>query len=329
MGHSILVLSAAEVSEALPMADAIEAMRRAFAALATGEATLPPRTVFPAPRNEGTALLMPAFLDAGRQMGVKLVALFPPNPERGLPLLHGLMVLLDGATGRPMALLEGSALTAIRTGAASGLATDLLARTDARKAAILGAGIQGATQLEAVCAVRPVEQARVFDPLGDRAQELANRMGERLGLEVSIAASATEALAGADVVCTATTSAVPVFDDADLPAGAHVNAIGAFTPQTREVPEATVLRARVVVDHRPAAMEEAGDLLIPLRQGRITEAHIQAELGEIVAGRAPGRGGDDEVTLFKSVGVAVQDVAAAWAAVEGAEATGLGQRVAL
>lgn len=326
---SLLILSAADVREALPMADAVEAMKLAFAQLSTGEAHLPLRTVIPTPCNDGTALLMPAFLSEGRQMGVKLLSLFPDNPERGLPLIHALMTLFDGETGRPLAVMEAGSLTALRTGAASGAATDLLARTDARSVAIFGAGAQGSTQLEAVCAVRPIQQAWVHDPVAARADAFAQNMQDRLGLEVGVAATPKQALADADIVCTATTSPTPVFEDGDLKPGVHINAVGAYTPTTREVPEETVVRAKVVVDQREASMEEAGDLLMPMGKRMIGPDHIHAELGEIAAGRKPPRQSPDEVTLFKSVGLAVQDVAAAWRILGAAERMGLGRRVPL
>lgn len=324
---SLLILSAADVRRALPMADAVEAMKLAFSQLSTGEADLPLRTVIATPRGNGSALLMPAFLSAGRQMGVKLLTLFPDNPGHGLPLIHALMTVFDGETGRPLAVMDGGSLTALRTGAASGAATDLMARPDARAVAILGAGTQGCAQLEAVCAVRNIKQAWVFDTVPERADALAHRMGEQLEVDVTVAATAKDALADADVVCTATTSPVPVFRDPDLKAGVHINAIGAYTPETREVPEETVVRARVIADQREASMAEAGDLLIPMEQGLIGPDHIRAELGEIAAGLKPGRETPDQVTLFKSVGLAVQDVAAAWEVLRGAERMRLGQRV--
>jgi len=340
MPHATLrCLSADEVRRALPMTEAVEAMKRALAALSAGEAAVPPRTHLalggPSPDADdaanpaGTALVMPAYAPADGRMGVKIVTLLKGNPGRGLPLLQGLMVLVDATTGAPIAVMDAASLTAVRTGAASGAATDLLARPDAQAAAVFGAGVQGRTQLEAVCAVRPIRQARVFDVHPEAARALADEMTGRLGIAVDPAASPAEALAGADVVCTATTASEPVFDDADLAAGVHLNAVGAYQPPAREVPAETVCRARVVVDQRAAALEEAGDLVVPIRDGLITADHIAAEVGEIVAGRAEGRQSAEQVTLFKSVGVAVEDVAAAAAALVGAERLGLGTVVRL
>jgi len=325
----MLILSHHDVRQALPMREAVEAMKRAFAQLSTGQAEVPLRVPVHVPRHNGLTLFMPAYLAADDQMAVKIVSVFNDNPARGLPLIHALVVVIDAGTGAPVAAMEGASLTALRTGAASGAATDLLARPDAAVAAVFGAGVQGRTQLEAVCAVRPIREAWVYDVDPQRAQAYAEEMGGRLGIPVHVAASPAEAVRRADVVCTATTSTAPVFDDADVRPGTHINAVGAYTPQMREVPTETVLRARVVIDHRTASLAEAGDLLIPLREGRMTEEHIWAELGEIVAGLKPGRLSPDEITLFKSVGVAVQDVAAAAAVLEAARRQNLGVEVPL
>jgi alanine dehydrogenase len=323
------ILSREDVRQALPMREAIEAMKGAFAQLSTGQADVPLRVALDVPRHNGVTLFMPAYLSADDQMAVKIVSVFNDNPAQGLPLIHALVVVVDATTGRPAAVMDGTALTALRTGAASGAATDLLARQDAHTAVVFGAGAQGRTQLEAVCAVRPIREAWVYDVAPQQAAAYADEMSQRLSLPVSIAETPAQAVRQADVICTATTASSPVFDDADVRPGTHINAVGAYTPQMQEVPPETVLRARVVIDHREASLAEAGDLLIPLQQGLITEAHIYAELGEIVAGHKPGRASPDEITLFKSVGVAVQDVAAAGAVLEAAQRLGLGTEVSL
>ena len=260
-----------------------------------------------------------------------MVSLFSGNPGRGLALIQAAVLALDPETGRPVALLEGAALTAIRTGAASGAATDLLARPQSRTVAILGAGVQARTQLEAVCTVRTIETVWVYDTAPDRVKAFVEDMAGQgpVPADVRAATSAREALASADVVCAATTAKDPVFADADLKAGVHVNAVGSYQPEVVEVPAATVVRALVVVDSREAALAETGDLIQPIRKGLITEDHVHAELGELVLGSRPARTSADQVTLFESVGVAVQDAVAAKAAVESAEQLGLGQRVEL
>lgn len=322
-------LSGEEVRQALPMPRAIEAMKSAFAQLSAGQADVPLRVPLPVERHDGVVLFMPAYLKTDDQMAIKIVSVFNDNPGRGLPLIHALVVVVDAATGVPAAVMDGTVLTALRTGAASGAATDLLARPEARTVAVFGAGAQGRTQLEAVCAVRPIVEAWVYDVQREQAATYASEMSRRLSLSVRVAQTPGEAAGQADVICTATTSSTPVFRDADIRPGTHINAVGAYTPQMQEIPVETVLRAKVVIDHRGASLAEAGDLLIPLREGRMSEEHIAAEIGEIVASLKLGRTTEDEITLFKSVGVAVQDVAAASAVLAAARRMGLGTEVAL
>jgi len=329
MACRLRFLSARDIVQALPMKEAVAAMKEAFRQLSTGEAVALPRTHIATTSPAGDALFMPAYVPAMGRMGLKVVTLFGGNAARGLPRLHALVVVLDAGTGVPLAVMDGTSLTAIRTGAASGAATDLLARPGASVAAIFGAGPQAQTQLEAMCAVRPIRLARVFDTSMQRAESFAHEMGGRLGIPVEAARTPAEALAGAEVVCTATTATEPVFADRDLAPGAHINAVGSYKPSVREIPGETVCRARVVVDHRPAALAEAGDLLIPIGQGLIAKDPDYAELGEIIAGLRPGRESADEVTLFKSVGVAVQDLAAADRALANAERLGLGTELDL
>jgi ornithine cyclodeaminase/alanine dehydrogenase-like protein (mu-crystallin family) len=322
--NNLRILSGRDVVDALPMKDAIEAMKIAFIHLSKGRAVAPQRIHLQTREPTGDALFMPSYLPGDRRMGVKVVTLLESNREIGLPLIQALMVLLDATTGKPLAVMDGAALTALRTGAASGAATDLMARPDASRAAVFGAGAQGRTQLEAVCAVRPIREAGVFDMDRALAESFAGEMAKRLDILVKAAASPAETLDGADVVCTATTSPKPVFSDGDLAGGVHINAVGSFKPQVREIPGETVKRSRVVVDHRPAAMEEAGDLIIPMEEGLISANHIYAELGQIAAKDKTGRDSDEEVTLFKSVGNAVQDCAAAQKAFANAERLNLG-----
>jgi ornithine cyclodeaminase/alanine dehydrogenase-like protein (mu-crystallin family) len=326
---NLRILSADDVRRALPMDQAVEAMKHAFAQLSGGRAEVPIRLPIDVKAHNGVTLFMPAYLADDDQMAIKIVSVYSDNPAQGLPLIHALVVVIDASTGIPRAAMDGTYLTALRTGAVSGAATDLLARPEIRTAAIFGAGAQGRTQLEAVCAVRPIEQAWVFDPDLERSLAYASEMGARLSLRVNVAASPAEAVQNADVVCTATTSAAPVFDDANLQPGVHINAVGAYTPHMQEIPVETVVRAKVVVDHLESSMAEAGDLIIPIQQGRFNQDRIYAELGEIAAGRKPGRETANEITLFKSVGVAVQDVAAAGRVLATADRLDLGVNVSL
>lgn len=325
------VLSADDVRAAVPMADAINAVEAAFVRLSTGQADVPLRVHLATPERQAISFVMPARL-AGSDpaLGLKVVSVFPQNKARGEPTIYALVALLDPATGRPLALLDGTYLTALRTGAASGVATRHLAREDARVLALFGAGAQALPQALAVCAVRPIERIWLVNRTRDHAQLLAARMrGAGMQQDLRIAPSVEQALAEADVICTATASPTPLFDDALLRPGTHINGVGSFRPDMAEIPPATVARARVVVDQRAAAWAEAGDLIQPRAAGLIDESHVAAELGEVAAGQVPGRRDPTEITFFKSVGNAVQDVAVAALAVERAAARGLGTPVAL
>ena len=324
----IRFLSQDDVRHALDMKQAIGLMRGAFIALSEGRATVPIRPTLPVPEHNGRALFMPVYLPDTGQIGLKIVAVHEDNPARGLPAIHALVMVIDATTGRPLAVMDGEYLTALRTGAGAGLATDLLARRDAEVAAIFGAGVQARTQLEAVCAVRPIRRAYVFNRTRQNAQVFAREMSAQLDLNVQVA-DEPETLRRADVVCTATTSLTPVFAHAHLKPGVHINGVGSYRPDMAEIPPETVRAAKVVVDHRPACLAEAGDLIQPIHQGLITENHVHAELGEIAAGHKAGRTSDDDVTFFKSVGNAVQDLAAASHIVAEAEARGFGTQVTL
>lgn len=327
----MLILSAAGVRQALPMPQAIAGMKEAFAALSTGQVAAPLRTRLDLPEQAGTLLLMPAYVAGREALTVKLVTIFPRQAAQGQPALYAAVLVFDAATGRPVALLEGSALTAIRTGAGGGAAADLLARPNARVLGLLGSGVQARAGLEAVCAVRPIEEVRVFSPQPAHAAALVQALAGQGSIPptIQVAASPAAAVHGADIVYCATTAISPTFDGRDLQPGALVIGVGSYTPQMQEVDAWTVQRARVVVDARASALAEAGDLIIPIQQGLITPAHIAAELGEIVAGLQPGRLDDDSLIFFKSVGVAVQDAVAAQLALANAQAGGLGTQVEL
>lgn len=313
------------------MADAIAAMKEAFRQLSAGEATTPLRSRIEVPEADGVVLFMPSLLHTSGELGVKIVAVYPDNIPRGLPTIHAIVMVFDPETGRPQAIIEGGSLTAIRTGAASGAATDLLARPDAGGVAIFGSGVQARTQLEAVCTVRQIERAWVFSLDGEGAQAFVEEMAGKgpVPQDLIIAKSPDQAIARADIICTATTSSTPVFEGRQLKPGTHINAIGAFTPEMQELDAETVRRAFVVVDSREATLAEAGDLIIPLERGEIPADWIRAELGEIVAGSRPGRTDPEQITLFKSVGVAVQDAAAAGTALANAQKMGLGRLISI
>jgi ornithine cyclodeaminase len=327
----MLILTAGDVRKALPMNEAIEAMKNAYAALSSGRALVPLRTRLPIPGSEALSLFMPAYVNATdkQALAVKVVSLFPANPARGLAYIQAAVLVFDPETGRPIALLEGSSLTAIRTGAAGGAAIDLLARPDSRVAAIFGAGAQGRTQLQAACTARKIETVFILDADPEKAKSFADEMRgrDRVTTDIRVAQNAGEAIEKADIICTATTSTKPVFEDRDLKAGTHISAIGAYTPEMQEVPAETLQRAKIFIDSRSAALEEAGDLIQPIRAGLFDESHICGELGEVVLGKIPGRQTPEEITYFKSVGIAVQDAMAAQVALNNARKMNIGKEV--
>jgi ornithine cyclodeaminase len=316
--------SSADVRRALPMTEAIEGMKAAYAQLSAGRIQAPLRANLSISTDDVT-LIMPYFApDDGGSLGLKLVSVFNSNTPRGLPLIHSVVLAVDPSTGAPLALIDGGSLTAIRTGAASGAATDVLARPEAATAAIFGAGVQARRQLEAVCAVRPIERVLVYSRSG--AEALAAEMAGQGSIpnRIMIVDSPAAAVRDADVICAATTSRTPVFDGRDLKPGAHVNGVGSFTPEMQEIDAETVRRARVVVDSVEAALAEAGDLIIPLNAGEIDLDHISTELGQVIKGEKPGRTSTEQITFFKSVGVAAQDAMAAQFILRNGPAMGLG-----
>ena len=325
----IRILSEEDIRRALPMKDAVEVMKEAFRELSAGRVKMPTRTHIDISAHAGTALFMPSYADFFGKICVKVVNVFNANLTRGLPSIQGVVCLLDGETGSPLAILNGTFLTALRTGAASGAATDLLARTEAETVAIIGAGVQGCMQFEAVCAVRSIRKVWVYDISEEAATQFAKKMSVAFDVEIVVAESSCDALKCADIVCTATVSSTPVFADAEIAPGVHINAIGSYKPEVQEIPEKTVIRSLLIVDHRESALQETGDLLIPLERGTMQETHIHAELGEIVAGEVVGRASEQDVTLFKSVGIAVQDLAAATRVLERAEIQGFGKMIQL
>ncbi len=325
----VRVLSARDLDEAVSARDAIEAMRSAFGQLSAGEARVPLRGHLESAL--GTTLLMPAYLPGSHALGAKVVSVFPRNVERDLPPVIGTVLLLDADSGAPCALLDGTRLTAVRTAGGSALATELLASPGADVLTVFGAGAQARAHIEVLSAVRPLREVRIVSRTGRSGERLAAALRESgtNGMVFRAFDDRDEALRGAGIVVTATTSTEPVFDGRRLEPGAHVNAVGSYRPDMQEVDAETVVPARVVVDQREAVWAEAGDLIIPRDRGLIDESHVDAELGEIVNGDAPpGREGR-EVTLFKSVGNAAQDIALASAALEAAEARDLGTLVEL
>lgn len=321
---TIRVLSSADVRAAINVEEAIESMADAFTQLAAGTATVPQRQQLVSAA--GTTLVMPAWLHRGEQLGTKLVSIFPGNHAAGLPAIHGIVIMLDGETGRPWGVLDGTELTALRTAAGSALAARHLAPTGASTLALFGAGPQARAHVEAFLAVRPIAEIRIVSRGGESARRLADEINRRFGARLTArdVRDPAEAVHGADLIVAATTSETPVFDGRELEAGVHVTGVGSFRPTMQEIDANVVCRARVVVDTREGALAEAGDLIRPLAAGLIGEDHIAAQLGDIVSGACPGGADGHELTFYKSVGNAAQDVAIAGSILDAADRQGLG-----
>lgn len=326
----MLLLNASEVKKLLPMKEAIEADKRAFLLHSAGATEVPVRSGFEMP-GRGTVLFMPAYVkgDIGRA-GIKIVSVFPGNRDKGLPVVPAQVLLTDPETGEVAALINGSEVTRIRTGAISGAATDILARKTSSVAALFGTGGQAPSQLEAILCVRPVKEVRVYDSLECRIVpfiEDNKALAEKYGAKLAPAKSPDAAIDGADIITTATTSKEPVFDGSRVAPGAHVNAVGSFTPEARELDEALLNRARVFVDNSEAVLAEAGDFLIPASSGAYDIKNIAGEIGDVLAGKLAGRGGEKEITVLKTVGYAVLDVVAAYQIYKNALERGVGTEI--
>jgi len=302
-----LFLSDDEIAEILTMREAIDAVEAAFGEYAKGSVTMPPRSTIMLDRYGGSVSLMPSYLEETDALATKIISIYPDNPSKGLPTTAAWIVVNDPETGVIEALLDGTYLTAVRTGAVTGVAARYLAPKDSRVAAIIGCGIQGRTQAWAVAETCELDTLRIHDLSSESMRRFSEEMGPKLGVEIVQARSGAEAVSGADVVVTATTSKDPVVRREWLGERVHLSAIGSFYPDYRELDTDIIKEAKVVVDSREAVMEEAGDILIPIGEGAITEDHIHAELGEVVLGRKEGRTEEDGLTVFKSVGLAIQD----------------------
>jgi ornithine cyclodeaminase len=305
------VISGHDLRQLLPYPDCVEAVASAMRAVSAGNVLMPLRQIMPLPSGSGALGMMPGYLGDPECFGIKLLSLFPGNPAVGLSSHLGLYVLCEARHGRPVALLEASVLTAVRTAAASVVATRALAREDSKTLAIIGTGEEAASHIEAFQSVRPFERVLIWGRNAAAANDLAARSRQLGVFVVDVVPSVQEALARADVVCTVTSSPDPLLFGADVRPGTHLCLVGASIAAWREVDDDCVAMSRFFVDFRGSAMAQAGELLHAIRAGRVTEAHVVAEIGEVLSGAATGRRSAAEVTLYKSLGVAAQDLAAA------------------
>ena len=307
----MLVISEAQVPSLLPMGECMTVMMQALETLARGGAILPLRPLMRVPQKSGILGMMPAYMETPDALGVKIITVFNGNHGTEYDSHQGVVLLFEAEHGSIIAVIDASSVTAIRTAAVSGVATRLLAREDAHDLCILGSGVQARTHLEAMLLARPVTRVRVWSRDADHARTFARAASARHGIGVEAIESPGDAVRGADIICTTTSAREPVLLGAWISAGAHINAVGSSTPTAREVDTAAMQRARLFVDRRESALSEAGDFLIARGEGVIGDEHIVAELGELILGGHAGRRSANEVTLFKSLGLAVEDVAAA------------------
>jgi len=326
----VILLSKSQVSSLLSMAESIEAVEGAFRELALGTATMPTRLSLSIPEKQGWLGVMPAYLAQAESLITKIVTVYQNNATRHeIPNVLAAVILNDVETGRIEAIMEGSQITAMRTGAVSGVATKYLARNYAYRMGIFGAGVQARRQLEAVRGVREIRSVSVYDTRKEMTQDFVAETTAQADVKVSVAKTPDELVRDSDIIVTATTSATPVFNGRKIGPGTHINAIGAFTPSTREVDSETVATSKIVVDSLDAALAEAGDIIIPLKEGVIQRENVWAELGEIVTGKKAGRTSQEEKTLFKSVGLGIQDAAVASVVFKKACSLGVGTRLDL
>jgi ornithine cyclodeaminase len=331
-GHEgLVVLDRNDVTRLLPMRECVDVMAAALATVARGNAILPLRPMIRLPDSPNIFALMPAYLGEPKAVGVKVLTVFPVNHGTPIDAHQGAVLLFEAEHGRLLAILDATTVTAIRTAAVSAVATRLLARDDAEDVAILGAGTQGTMHLEAMTIVRPIRRVHVWSRTTEHARSLVQLARERFDLQAEVASTPAHAVERASIVCTTTASPTPVLEGAWLRPGTHINAVGACIPTTRELDTDTVRRARLYVDRRESALAEPGDILMPLEEGAISTDHIIAEVGELLLERGAGLGrqSDDDVTLFKSLGLAVEDLAAAHHVYRKAAADGSGNWIVL
>ena len=320
----VLIINQAEVYELLPMAECMGVMAEVLSALARDEALNPLRQALQLPDQRGILGIMPGYVGNINSFGLKIVSIFHHNKGTEHDSHQGAVLLFDAEHGSLKAILDGSAITAIRTAAVSGVATRLLSRDDATELAVIGSGVQAHSHVSAMLEARPLQRVRVFSPDADHAASFVARIRESRGIDSVVAESVSEAVAGADIVCTTTSSSEPILLAPWLAPGTHINAVGSSVPFARELDSQAVLRSRLFVDRRESTVNEAGDFLNPKREGLIDDSHIRGEIGEILIGKVKGRQSENEITLFKSLGLAIEDVASAHVVYEKAVTRGLG-----
>jgi ornithine cyclodeaminase/alanine dehydrogenase-like protein (mu-crystallin family) len=301
----MVILNKKQINKMVAMNEAIEAMKTAFVQLSNGEAIIPARLATDIPGKNATSLVMPAYLSESPYYTVKIVSVNYSNPQKGLPLLHSSVQVFDASKGNHVATLDGESITAIRTAASSGLATDLMAKKDATICAIFGTGIQAASHIKAIMEVREIKKFIVFSRNDETAANFCNSHSKKVNCEIG----SQQTLKEAEIICTTTPSQFPLIEFENIKSGSHLNVIGSHQPTMREVSSDIVIKSKIIVDQMKACKKEAGDLIIPMEEGQWSFEQVHGELGQVVAGEIPARESENEITLFKSVGNAIQDLA--------------------
>lgn len=307
----MLVLSEKQVHSLIEIDELIDALSQAHIQYSTGKAVMPVRLVVPLPDIQGRITSMPGYLNEDQALGMKVVTYFHNNPQRNLPAILATILLFSAETGKMIAVMDGAYITAIRTACASALAIKALANPDTPILGILGAGVQARTHIQALTSIRKISQIKIYSPSATSATSLKREMENEVGVAIEIAKDTEEVVRGSDLLVTVTTAQEPIIKREWLKPGVHINAVGSHRPDSREIDGATLAQAKVVVDSREAIMAECGDILLALKEKSVGDNVIHAEIGEVLAGVKPGRRSADEITLYKSVGIAIQDVAAA------------------
>ena len=307
----MLVLSESQLQSLIDLDELIAALEQAHIQYSTGKAVMPVRLVVPLPQIQGRITSMPGYLHEDRALGMKVVTYFQENPKRNLPAILATIMLFSCETGKMIAVMDGGYITAIRTACASALATKALANPATPVLGILGAGVQARAHILALTRVRRLSRIKLYSPSGKSARGIKTELESQCGVPIEVVNSAQDAVRDSDLLVTVTTAKEPIVNADWLKPGAHINAVGSHRPDLREIDGATLKRAKVVVDSREAIMAECGDILLALKEKTIGEADIHGEIGEVLAGGKPGRTGAGEITLYKSVGIAIQDVATA------------------
>ncbi len=307
----MLVLSEKDVQSLIDVEELSRALERAHVQFSAGKAVMPVRLVVPVPEIKGRITSMPAYLSEDRALGMKVVTYFPENPKQNLPIILATVFLYSTESGKLLAVMDGTYVTAIRTACISAVATRALANPETPVLGVLGAGVQARAQIRTLCKVRKIREIKVYDVLEKSLRGLKAELEPEVGVEIEAVKTPEQAVRNVDLLVTVTTAKEPIVRVDWLKPGVHINAIGSHRPDLREIDGATMRRAKLVVDSREAVMAECGDILLAIKEGAITGDHIHAEIGEVLAGKRAGRTSAAEITLYKAVGIAIQDVATA------------------